>query len=154
MSKVDSWVRRHQRQTAVAVVAGAIGVVAVAAGVIGQAQQKDDEREVRELVRALADERAPREVTYYVEGTVKYADMTMETPTGTSQQSADVPMTRKSDGRQGISFEFGRGAFVYISAQNPGDSGYVTCRIEIDGVTVSENTSTSDYGIATCKGTA
>lgn len=93
-------------------------------------------------------------VLYEVEGTTDYADVTMETPTGTSQISPDVPMVRKSDGQAGLEFDFGSGAFVYLSAQNNRGYGTVTCRISVDGVTVSENSATGGYAIATCKATA
>ena len=51
-----------------------------------------------------------------------------------------------------MTHEFGPGEFVYISAQNEGEYGSVTCRITVDGVVVSENTSSGAYGIATCEG--
>lgn len=93
-------------------------------------------------------------VLYEVEGSTDYADVTMETPTGSSQISPDVPMTRKSDGRRGLSMEFAPGAFVYLSAQNNRGYGTVTCRITVDGVVVSENSASGGYAIATCEGSA
>jgi hypothetical protein len=58
---------------------------------------------------------------YYLTGSAKSADITIETPTGTSQQEGvDVPMTSKT-GNAGLRFTcFGTGDFVYISAQNQG----------------------------------
>ncbi len=44
------------------------------------------------------------------------------------------------------------GAFVYISVQNRGDSGSVTCSITVDNVVVAENTSSGGYVIASCDG--
>ena len=93
-------------------------------------------------------------VLYEVEGTTDYADVTMETPTGMSQISPDVPMVRESDGRAGLEMEFSSGAYVYLSAQNNRSHGTVSCRITVDGVVVSENSATGGYAIATCKGTA
>jgi len=93
-------------------------------------------------------------VLYEVEGSTDYADVTMETPTGTSQISPDVPMVRESDGRRGLEMEFTSGAYVYLSAQNNRGHGTVTCRITVDGAVVSENSATGGYAIATCKGSA
>lgn len=104
-------------------------------------------------------------VLYEVDGTSTGADITLETGDGTSQQSVKVPLKGKTSGNRGLTFVMQRGSFVYISAQNKGKMnpnftsssdfyGTVTCRITVDGVVVSENTTTSQYGIATCKGTA
>lgn len=93
------------------------------------------------------------EVLYEVEGTAKSANITMESGTGTSQQSISVPLTSKETGLPGLRGELPLGAVVYISAQNQDSLGYITCRITVDGVVISENTSNSDYGIATCDGT-
>jgi hypothetical protein len=41
---------------------------------------------------------------------------------------------------------------VYLSVQNQNAAGSVTCRILLDGMVVSENTSTGGYVIATCQG--
>lgn len=94
-------------------------------------------------------------VTYFVTGTADSIDITMETPGGTSQQSSlEVPLQRK-DGTRGLSFSFRPGAFVYISAQNQGSSGTVTCRIEgTGGIVIAETTSSGAYTIATCDGRA
>lgn len=93
-------------------------------------------------------------VLYEVEGSTDYADVTMETPTGTEQISPDVPMVRESDGRPGLEMEFEPGDFVYLSAQNNRGYGTVTCRITVDGVVISENTSRGGYAIASCEGSA
>lgn len=105
-------------------------------------------------------------VVYEVVGTATGADITIETGSGTSQQSISVPLTSKSSGSTGLTFTMKRGAFVYISAQNKGKMrkganvadkdfyGSLTCRITADGTVISENTTTSQYGIASCKGSA
>lgn len=80
------------------------------------------------------------------------ASITMTTPTGTEQGDVSLPLRNKAGG-DGLRYEFGRGEFVYIAAQNQGEYGSVTCRIVVDGEVVSENTSTAAYGIATCKAT-
>jgi hypothetical protein len=93
-------------------------------------------------------------VLYEVEGTAESATITAQMPTGTTQASGKaVPLTR-TDGTRGIKVDFPREAFVYISAQNEGASGDITCRITVDGVVVSENTASGGYTIATCQGTS
>jgi len=101
------------------------------------------------------------EIRYEVEGErlsygdkMPYADVTMQTPTGTSQSSPDLPMGTE-DGRVGLMQTFAAGAFVYLSVQNNGSTNDVTCRITGEaGQVISENTSSSQYGIASCKGQA
>lgn len=98
----------------------------------------------------------PLRVVYDVTGSASTADITYSTPGGgTEQQSkVSVPLTMSASGRRGMLFTgFSPGDFVYISAQNNGESGSVTCRIILDGVTVVENTSRGGYTIATCNGT-
>lgn len=95
-----------------------------------------------------------REVLYEVEGTATSVDITMETPSGTSQGSnKKVPLASKDSGKRGISLTMERGDFVYISAQNQGSSGTVTCKISVDGVVISKVTSSGAYTIASCDGT-
>lgn len=97
----------------------------------------------------------PLEVRYDVSGTATSADITIETPTGTSQQNGvDVPLVRKSDGERGLIFTgFAPGDFVYISAQNQG-FGDITCSIHVNDVLISTNTSSGRFAIATCEGSA
>ena len=78
--------------------------------------------------------------------------MTAETPSGTTQQSPDLPL-RTKNGDTGLRYEFDRGAFVYLSAQT-NEIGSITCRITVDDKVISEVTSTGQYSIATCDGTA
>ena len=93
------------------------------------------------------------EVLYEVEGTAVNADVTFETPTGTSQTSPDLPMKVKGSSVPGVTFTFESGDFVYISAQGKKGAGYVICRITVDGKVISENRA-SGYGVASCKGSA
>jgi hypothetical protein len=72
--------------------------------------------------------------------------LTLETEAGGSSQAVvDLPFS-------GTSTTFHRGDFLYLSVQNQQPAGSVTCRITVDGVVVSENTSTGGYVIATCQG--
>lgn len=94
------------------------------------------------------------EVLYEVEGTATSVDITMETPSGTSQgANKKVPLANKETGKRGISLTMERGDFVYISAQNQGSSGTLTCKISVDGVVIAKVTSSGAYTIASCKGT-
>lgn len=94
---------------------------------------------------------------YELEGDgVITADITMKTPTGTTQQQdIDVPMMRKS-GLPGLLITYDRGDFVYISAQIKSGSGSLTCRITNPDteVVISTNTASGEYAIATCEGSA
>ena len=84
-----------------------------------------------------------------------YADVTMKRPTGTTQSSPDLPMTTKGETVPGVTLTFTAGDFVYLSVQNNGSTQGVTCRISgSSGQVISENSSTSSYGIATCEGRA
>lgn len=47
-----------------------------------------------------------------------------------------------------------RGAFLYISAQNQGESGSVTYEIWVDGAKWRDSTSRRAYVISTCSGRA
>ena len=99
-------------------------------------------------------------LSYDVEGQAPivkepYADVTMKTPSGTSQSSPDLPMKGKTATVPGLTLTFTAGDSVYLSVQNNGSTDDVTCRISTEsGVVISENTSTSSYGIATCQGRA
>lgn len=96
-----------------------------------------------------------RTVLYEVEGTAEAVNITYEKPTGIAQQTdLSVPLTKKGTSQRGIILAMDPGDYVYISAQNQGASGTVTCRITVDGVVISTVTSRGGYTIATCKGTA
>jgi Mycobacterium membrane protein len=93
-------------------------------------------------------------VIYEADGSAESADYTLRSPDGGTQQGGfDLPM-RDVTGRKGlVSTGFSSGDFVYLSVQNQGEIGSLTCRITVDGVVISENTSTGAYAIATCQGT-
>jgi hypothetical protein len=63
---------------------------------------------------------------------VTSADITYQTPTGSSQQEGvDVPLTMEKSGEQGMELTgFSPGDFVYLSAQISSEyGGSLTCRI-------------------------
>jgi hypothetical protein len=91
------------------------------------------------------------EVIYHVTGTAATVDLTMSTPGGgTSQQSGLRVPVMNNNGDEGLRTKMDRGEFAYVSAQNNGSSGSVTCEIEVDGVTVEHTTSSGAYVIASC----
>lgn len=92
-------------------------------------------------------------VTYDLSGSATSADITMTTPTGTTQeQNVSVPLTL-TDGTVGHTFTFQAGDFVDISAQNDGD-GTLTCTIREGSKVISQNTASGQYAIADCSGDA
>ena len=100
-----------------------------------------------------ADASAAPEVKYEIQGTAKTAAVTYSTPSGTVQNTADLPMMNQS-GSAGIRFTAEPGQSLYVSAQNQGEHGTVECVISVDGVIVSDNTSSGAYTIAQCSATA
>lgn len=97
-----------------------------------------------------------RTVLYEAEGSgargLRSATYTIQTPTGTAQGAINLPMKTR-DGDTGLTVPgFNTGDFVYLSVQNADAAGSVTCRITVDGVVISENTSTGGHIIASCKG--
>jgi hypothetical protein len=95
----------------------------------------------------------PVDVTYEVFGTATSAAVDVQRPTGTQQVTATLPLMDKS-GVQGLTMTFAPGSLVYVSAQNQGDSGTVTCRITVNGVLLDEKTATKARSFATCTGKA
>jgi hypothetical protein len=71
--------------------------------------------------------------------------VTAQTESGTSQGTGPLPFSDTLT-------SFHSGDFVYLSVQNQQPAGSVSCRITVDGVVLSENTSSGGYTIATCQG--
>lgn len=92
-------------------------------------------------------------VLYEVEGTATAANLTLESGTGTVQQNDKAVPLRTTSGK-GLKATMLRGDFAYISVQNQGAIGTVTCRITVDGVVISTNTSSGAYAIVSCSGSA
>lgn len=93
----------------------------------------------------------PQWIAYYVRGEATSANVTYRTGSGTSQAEVDLPLRNKA-GDEGIQMTSDNAPdFLYISAQNAGEYGDVTCSIVIDGTVVSENTASGAYMIATCE---
>lgn len=128
---------------------GGVALLGVA-GVLVLAQQGGGEPTPPVTAAVVAP---PKVAVYEVEGTVASVDVTMATPSGTKQFSADVPM-RPADlpGLDGLRATVVAGQFLYLSAQQDIGGTTTTCRITVDGVVLAENTSTGRYSIVTCSG--
>lgn len=86
-------------------------------------------------------------VVYKVTGTATRASLTYNNQQGgTEQKEVNIPW----EGRLTVK----KGAFLYISAQNDGSTGSVTCEIWVNDVKWKESTSSGAYVIATCSGSA
>jgi hypothetical protein len=86
-------------------------------------------------------------VTYRVKGTAAGVMLTFRDPQrGTVQSTARLPWE--------VSFDAGGGAFLYVSAQNQGVDGSVSCEIEMDGESRTVSTSTGAYVITECSNMA
>lgn len=107
----------------------------------------------RVLARTVTPPRSCVNVVYKVEGTATGADITMANSTGDTEQAQDraVPL----GGVGGLSIGcVPHGQFLYISAQNTGDSGTIKCIIEADGSVVAQAASNGAYVIAGCDAVA
>jgi len=135
------------------VLAGLVVVVVAFVGYRWSSDRGDDR--VEALAEEFASATEPVTITYEVDGTTTWADVTMETPDGTEQISPDVPLTRTASGERGLEYAFSAGDFVYVSAQNNERTGTVTCIIRAsDGTVIAKNTSSGAFAIATCEGSA
>lgn len=89
-----------------------------------------------------------RKVTYLISGSAPSVDITMSNSSeGTEQYSGvAIPWT--------TSFDSKKDAFLYISAQNNGESGTVSVQISVDGKTFKTASSSGAFVIATASGSA
>lgn len=88
-------------------------------------------------------------ILYHVSGSALTASLTYQNATGgTEQHDVALPWERE------LTMKYGD--FVYLSAQNNGDSGSVSCLIIAaignEATRVAGAVSAADYGIATCSG--
>jgi hypothetical protein len=128
------------------VLGGAAAIIGLLIGMASCQAAADERAEREERAEAIA---SLRQVVYEVTGNGTYFSMTASTPTGTVQQNPDLPLQTEGGGSFG--FKATPGEPLYISAQIENGST-ITCRIKVDGVTISENTSTGSYSIASCNG--
>lgn len=86
------------------------------------------------------------DVEYKVTGTAETVSITYENSDGGCSQESDVSIPWS------YSFTGESGDFVYISAQNQGETGSVTVTIKTDGDVFKQSTSEGAYVIATASG--
>jgi hypothetical protein len=87
-------------------------------------------------------------VIYRVTGTASSASLTISNEQGNTEQedSVVIPWARR--------MTFPCGEFVYVSAQNNGESGTIECSISADGQVIESAESSGAFVIADCSGTA
>ncbi len=86
---------------------------------------------------------SPVRVEYEVTGTAPTVFVTLNNATGGTEQFSNVSVPRT------FTYDNYTYWFMYISAQNEGDSGSVTVTIYVDGKVVATSTSSGAYVIAT-----
>lgn len=133
-----------------AALAGSVAVIVVGIFIVGALQGGDGDDGKTPV------EPVTRTVTYRIGGTAQGVDITMENAMGNTEQAQGkaVPLHNSTTGTEGVSFEARPGQYLYISAQNTGATGTVTCVIDVDGVVIETATSSGAYVIASCSGTA
>lgn len=91
--------------------------------------------------------RCEHQIVYEYAGSAGFVSLTYENAQGNTEQKGSVP--NKSSISLGV---IPCGSFVYISSQNQGDAGSVTCDIKADGHVIEHARSEGAYVIATCSG--
>jgi len=99
------------------------------------------------MATGMPNMQAGRKVTYEVVGSSAYANnVTWSTQQGQQQDTeASLPWSRIFTTGSGFQ------SFVVL-AQNSG-SGYISCKITVDGKVIASQTSTGQYATVTCTGT-
>ncbi|HEY5105191.1 MAG TPA: MmpS family transport accessory protein [Caulobacteraceae bacterium] len=86
---------------------------------------------------------AGKDVTYTVSGSATSADITYQNEGGgTSQEKVSLPWTQVIHSPSS--------SFLYISAQNQGEYGDITCEIKVGDTVVKTSNSSGSYSIASC----
>ena len=85
-------------------------------------------------------------VEYEITGSASKVDVTLQNETGGTEQYSDVSVPHT------YTFNYYTDWFLYISAQNQGDSGSVTVTIYVDGEVFKTSTSSGAYVIASASG--
>lgn len=81
-------------------------------------------------------------VTYKVTGSARSVDVTYQNGTGGTEQKSHVVVPWSQ------TFQSNSGAYLYLSAQNQGDSGDLTTEIDVDGVPRKTANASGAYVIA------
>jgi hypothetical protein len=85
-------------------------------------------------------------ITYEITGTARAVNITLNNPTGGTEQYANVGLPSK------FTYDSFSDFFLYISAQNQGESGTVTVSIYVNGKLYKTSTSSGAYVIASASG--
>lgn len=144
--------RDHGVRNAAVLVVGIFALLAAIAALLNAGSKSDGAPTLPATVASYTP--AIHTVSYEADGVdTKAGNYTLRSADGgTRQGDADLPLMNKAGG-VGLQLSgFQPGDFVYLSVQNENGFGSVTCRIVVDGRTISENTSTGGYTIATCQG--
>jgi hypothetical protein len=86
------------------------------------------------------------EVAYVIEGTASTVDVTLNNSGGNTEQYSDVSVPTD------YTYTTFDDWFVYVSAQNQGESGSVTVKIYHYGSVIEQASSSGEYVIATASG--
>jgi hypothetical protein len=84
----------------------------------------------------------PHSVTYKVTGSARSVSVTYQNGTGGTEQKSNVSVPWEA------TFQATSGAFLYLSAQNQGDSGNLSTEIDVDGSTRKQANASGAYVIA------
>lgn len=122
-----------------------IGVACIVLVAIGINQANEGDTSPRTSV--TVDLLPRRDVSARLSGTARSLSLTIDNGSGNMSQG-----TNKANNQTVDLGQLRRGTFVYISAQNEGDTGTVRCEILVDGVVVEEAESSGAYVIASCSG--
>jgi hypothetical protein len=114
-----------------------VGIIAVIAVIVGVA--------VCVSTPGTPSTTAPS-VIYKIEGTANTVDVTLNNPTGGTEQYSNVAVPVQ------YSYDSFSDNFVYISAQNNGETGTVTVSIYVNNNLFKTSTSSGAYVIATASG--
>jgi hypothetical protein len=97
------------------------------------------------LVAQVTKPSSPQLVLYEITGSAVSASLDATSGTGSEQYAKQpVPTT--------LRYLMDPGHLVYVSAQNDGASGDVTCTIRVGSQVISQNSASGAYAIAVCHG--
>lgn len=131
-------------------------IAIVGLAVTGCSSSNDDKTTAAPVSSTRTAPAGHAKVAFFAEGEgTKSGSITMRSESGgTIQKDVALPMGNPTTGEMGISSDsFKQGDFLYISLQNSEASGSVTCRIEVDGVKLDEETSSGGYKVVSCQAT-
>lgn len=86
----------------------------------------------------------PHDITYRISGTARTVDLTYRNANDSTDQQQNKSIPWK------MSFTAYRGQSLYVSAQNLGETGTVTCELVVDGVVVKAAESSGPQVVVTC----